>query len=106
MCVLTCQSHDVTKRRAFMAVLVLAGVTALVAFLVPVHAAGFDNCGVAGPWVTGIGDPTGPTDPPGTYAEYNACRIAARPAVLLMLAGLAVAGVAGVLLVREGRKLG
>jgi hypothetical protein len=84
-----------------MALLVLAGATAVLAFLVPVHAVGFDNCGVAGPWVTGFGDPTGPTDPPGTYAEYNACRHAARPAVVVMLAALLVTGVAAVLLSRE-----
>jgi hypothetical protein len=88
-----------------MALLLLAGVTAVVAFCVPVHAAGFDTCGLAGPWVTGIGDPTGPTDPPGAYAEYNACRLAARPAVVVMCAALLVAGLAGILLSRERRTL-
>jgi hypothetical protein len=96
---------DVTKRRSFAALLFLAAVTAAVAFLVPVHAAGFKNCGVAGPWVTAIGDPSGPTDPPGTYDEYNACRRAARPALVVMLSGLLAAGVAGILLGQERRKL-
>jgi hypothetical protein len=88
----------VIRRRALLALLILAGVTAAVAFLTPVRAAGFDSCGVAGPWITGIGDPTGPTDPPGAYAEYNACRLAARPAVLVMSAGLLFAGLAAVLM--------
>jgi hypothetical protein len=92
-----------TERRIVTALLVVAAATAVVAFLFPVHAEGFDNCGVAGPWVTAVGDPTGPTDPPGAYAEFNACRVAARPALAVMLIGMLVSGVAGFVLIREGR---
>lgn len=80
----------------------LAATVAAVAFAVPVRAEEFGSCGPAGAWVTGLlGDPTGPTDPPFVYAEYNACRVAARPALAIMLAALLLAGVAGYLFIRN-----
>jgi hypothetical protein len=87
-----------------MALLLVASIVAVVAFAVPVRTKDFGYCGLAGPWVTGLfGDPTGPTDPDFVYAEYNACRHAARPALVVMLSALAMAAVAGGLLLRDRR---
>lgn len=87
------------------ALLVLACVVAVVAFAVPVRTDEFGSCGRAGTWVTGLlGDPTGPTDDEFVYAEYNACRLAARPALVVMLSALGVAVVAAALLVRSNRR--
>jgi hypothetical protein len=84
------------------ALLFTAALTAMVTFALPVRTRDFGSCGLAGLWVTGlVGDPTGPGDPASTYAEYNACRLAARPVVLVMLAALLVALVAAWLLVRS-----
>lgn len=78
---------------------------ALAAFSVPVRTVEFGSCGRAGLWVMGLfGDPTGATDPPGTYAEYNACRLAARPWVILMLIALGVAAVTSCLWLRDRRQ--
>lgn len=89
------------------ALLLVASVVAVVAFAVPIRTDEFGSCGLAGTWVTGLlGDPTGPSDPDFVYAEYNACRLSARPALGVLLLALFVAGVAAALLVRSDRQRG
>jgi hypothetical protein len=91
-------------RRLLRLLLLVALVAGVTAFAVPVRTADYGSCGLAGNWVSGLlGDPTGPTDPDFVYAEYNACRLAARPALIVMLSALAVAAVAAVLVLRDRR---
>ncbi len=86
------------------ALLLVASLVVVVAFAVPVRTDDFGACGLAGTWLTGLlGDPTGPSDPDFVYAEYNACRLAARPALAVMLSAVLVSVVAGGLLVRSSR---
>lgn len=86
------------------ALLLAASLVAVVAFAVPVRTDDFGSCGLAGTWVTGLlGDPTGPNEPDSVYAEYNACRLAARPALVVMLSALLVAVTAAALLVLSDR---
>lgn len=88
----------------FRALLLVASLVAVVAFAVPVRTDDFGSCGLAGTWVTGLlGDPTGPGEPDFVYAEYNACRLAARPALIVMLSALLAAVVAAGPLVRSNR---
>ena len=93
-----------TRRAVYRALLLIAAAAAVVAFALPVRTATFGSCGMAGPWVIAWGDPTGPNDPDFVYAEYNACRLAARPAVIGMLGALAVAALAAYLLLRHKRE--
>jgi len=91
--------------RMHKALFAASAMVAIAAFSVPVRTEEFGFCGPAGLGVVGLfGDPTGPTDPPGTYAEYNACRLAARPWVILMLAALGVAAFAGHRWLRDRRQ--
>lgn len=93
------------QRLIFRAILLAASLVAVVAFAVPVRTDDFGSCGLAGTWVTGLlGDPRGPGEPSFVYAEYNACRLAARPALVVMLSALLAAVVAAGLLVRSNRR--
>lgn len=79
------------KRRWWAIPAVLTALTVLT-FILPVR--GADECGPAGVWALHVltaYDPTGPLDPPEVYAEFLACREAARAEVTLFLVAAVVA---------------
>lgn len=90
-------------RRWFLGLLMLGVVAAVGGFSVPVSAEPYGSCGLAGTWVTYLGDPTGPEDE-GFYDEYVACGEAAAVPRAVMLVGLLLiaAGTTGLLMQRSG----
>ena len=81
----------------------MVGVVAAVGgFSVPVSVEPYGSCGLAGTWVTYLGDPTGPEDE-GFYDEYVACGEATAVPRVVMLAGLLLiaAGTTGLLMQRS-----
>lgn len=84
-----------TRRSILVGLAVLASAVSLTLLAWPVQAQVDEatiSCGVAAPWVIYVAgyDPTGPTDPPATYAEFRACRDSATPLVVGGVPGVAV----------------
>ena len=89
-------------RRWYVGLLVLGVVAAVGGFSVPVSVEPYGSCGLAGTWITYIGDPTGPEDE-GFYDEYVACGEATAVPRAVMLVGLLLVavGATGVLMKRS-----
>jgi hypothetical protein len=89
-------------RRWFLGLLMVGVVAAVGGFSVPVSVEPYGSCGLAGTWVTYLGDPTGPEDA-GFYDEYVACGEATAVPRAVMLVGLwlIAGGTTGLLMQRS-----